>query len=331
MRFYIWTPKHLQAFVEGQIYAQYPTVQIYEQDEDYADRQLHQTVIHSAELVLTDDETLPIKTFPSFEVDPLAAITATLAKLDKEDEEMWIQIMARPIPDDWHRKGAADGQPESARWRWVVWQRAGGATISYAGEALAALATAAGRLAAGESAKNRKFPNAINRVSRPSRKRATKLGYQVKIRLLYAGHDQHTARLRMQALVGAFKQFNTTNLNGFEAKYPSFNRDKQLEYQTRFFIDKGYILNIEELASIFHLPHTTVETPNIVWATTKTAEPPSNVPTLANWRTKTTLACLASPTSAATTPYLACSAPTAAATFTFLAKPAPVNPARWSC
>src|SRR3990167_1774165 len=49
IRFYIWTPKHLQAFVEGQVYAQYPTVQIYEQDEDYTARRLHQTVIHSAE------------------------------------------------------------------------------------------------------------------------------------------------------------------------------------------------------------------------------------------------------------------------------------------
>src|SRR5882672_6701360 len=46
LRFYIWTPKHLQAFVEGQIYAQFPTVQIFEQTEDYADRRLHQTVIH---------------------------------------------------------------------------------------------------------------------------------------------------------------------------------------------------------------------------------------------------------------------------------------------
>src|SRR3954470_18792349 len=64
LRFYIWTPKHLQAFVEGQIYAQYPTVQIYEQSEDYAARQLHQTVIYSTELTLTDNETLPIKTFP---------------------------------------------------------------------------------------------------------------------------------------------------------------------------------------------------------------------------------------------------------------------------
>jgi hypothetical protein len=77
IRFYVWTPKHLQAFVEGQIYAQYPTVHIYEQDHDYADRQLRQTVLHSAELTLVDNETLPIKSFPSFEVDPLAAITAT--------------------------------------------------------------------------------------------------------------------------------------------------------------------------------------------------------------------------------------------------------------
>jgi hypothetical protein len=135
IRFYIWTPRHLQAFVEGQIYAQYPTVQIFEQEQDYANRQLNQTVIHSTELTLTADETIPIKTFPSFEVDPLAAITATLAKLDKEDEELWIQILARPVHDDWHRKGV----------RMVARIKRGGglfgngAAGGYAAEALAAL------------------------------------------------------------------------------------------------------------------------------------------------------------------------------------------------
>src|SRR6266404_1917556 len=136
LRFYIWTPKHLQAFVEGQIYAQYPTVQIFEQEEDYADRQLHQTVIHSTELTLTTDETIPIKTFPSFEVDPLAAITATLAKLDKEDEEMWIQIMARPIHDDWHRRGA---RMVARIKRGGGMFGGGGSGMGYAAEAFAAL------------------------------------------------------------------------------------------------------------------------------------------------------------------------------------------------
>ena len=271
IRFYIWTPKHLQAFVEGQIYAQYPTVQIFEQEEDYAERRLNQSVIHSTELNLTTDETIPIKTFPSFEVDPLAAITATLAKLDKEDEELWIQIMARPVHDDWHRKGA---RMVGRIKRGGGFFGSGASMAGYAGEAFAALI----RPPTGGETKEPELSERDKSRIAAIQEKSNKLGYQVKIRLLYAGHDQHTARLRLQALVGAFKQFNTTNLNGFVAKGTSFNRDKQLEYQTRFFIDGGYILNIEELASLFHLPHTTVETPNILWATTKTAEPPPNVP-----------------------------------------------------
>ncbi len=275
IRFYIWTPKHLQAFVEGQIYAQYPSVQITEQETDYSEREFTQEVIHSAELTLTENETVPIKTFPSFEVDPLASITATLAKLDKEKEEMWIQIMARPIADDWHRRGTKT--INRIRGGRGSFSGSGAGTLGYAGQAFAALV----RPPAGGSGEGSSEPE----LSERDKARITaietktqKLGYQVKIRLLYAGEDQRTAKLRMQALVGAFKQFNTTNLNGFMAKSESFNRDKLLEYQARFFIDHGFILNIEELASLFHLPHTTVETPNIVWATTKTAEPPSNIP-----------------------------------------------------
>lgn len=274
IRFYIWTPKHLQAFVEGQIYAQFPTVQIYEQTEDYAKRDLHQSVIYSTELTLTDNETLPIKTFPSFEVDPLAAITATLAKLDNQDEEMWIQIIARPIHDDWHRRGTKMVN-RIKKGRGLL-TGSSGTMLNYAGEAIYALVRPPTGLG-GENKAPEVSERDKGRIAGIEEK-GKKLGYQVKIRLLYAGHDQHTARLRMQALVGAFKQFNSTNLNGFTSKGATFNRDKQLEYQTRFFIDHGFILNIEELASLFHLPHTTVETPNIVWATTKTAEPPSNVP-----------------------------------------------------
>ena len=38
IRFYVWMPKSLQSFVEGQIYSQYPTVQIYEAKEDYTNK-----------------------------------------------------------------------------------------------------------------------------------------------------------------------------------------------------------------------------------------------------------------------------------------------------
>ena len=35
IRFFVWVPKILQSFVEGQIYAQYPTVQSHTVKEDY--------------------------------------------------------------------------------------------------------------------------------------------------------------------------------------------------------------------------------------------------------------------------------------------------------
>ena len=89
--------------------------------------------------------------------------------------------------------------------------------MGYAAEAFAALGN--GRRPAGETKAPEISERDKSRITAIQEK-SNKLGYQVKIRLVYAGHDQHTARLRMQALVGAFKQFNTTNLNGFEAKSP---------------------------------------------------------------------------------------------------------------
>lgn len=266
IRFYVWVPEHLRNFVEGQIYAQYSTVQIHVADEDYTRRDFSKIpVIHTAEITLTDNDALPIKTFPSFEVDPLAAITATLSKLEGEGEEMWIQVLARPIDDNWHKKSA----------RFISRLRGGGGTSTSGW-----VGTALGALWAPPSEKTTSSDISERDKSRitAAEEKSRKLGYQVKVRMAYLGSDRTTARLRMQAMVGTFKQFNSTNLNGFKIKNPSFDPVKLAEYRARFFIDKGFIFNIEELASLYHLPHTTVETPNIVWADAKTAEPPATLP-----------------------------------------------------
>ena len=104
IRFYVWMPKTLQSFVEGQIYAQYPSVQIHEASEDYVANERTHKVIHTAEITVTDSQYLPIKTFQNFEVDPLAGITGTLAKLEDTDEEIWVQVLTRPVADSWHKE-----------------------------------------------------------------------------------------------------------------------------------------------------------------------------------------------------------------------------------
>jgi len=277
IRFYVWVPKILQSFVEGQIYSQYPTVQIYKMNEDYVDDRGKYPVNYSAELGLVENEALPIKTFDTFEVDPLAGITGTLAKLDPDhSEEMWIQILARPIPDDWH-KNTTD--------RWIKRVKSGRKFIlgglidwTYASGILLALFRPP-EGGTGNEAKVELSERAKTQIAKAEEK-ATKLGYEVKIRLAYLGQSEVDAKLNMQALVGTFKQFNSTNLNGFKQVGGSFNKNDLDAYKLRQFAGHGFILNISELASVYHLPHTSVETPNIVWASSKTAEPPAKLPVL---------------------------------------------------
>lgn len=277
IRFYVWVPTSLRSFVEGQIYAQYPTVQIHEADEDYVAHERDHSVVYTSEIVLTDSEFLPIKTFTSFEVDPLAGITGTLAKLETTGEEIWVQVLARPLADEWQKSS----------YSWIKRIKAGKGGTSTFGEGfdlkwLGGLLEALWKPPeAGKGGAPASAPEISDRDKTriaEVEKKSTKLGYQVKIRLAYLGESQTNAKLQMQAIVGTFKQFNSTNLNGFKNSGGSFRKEDLESYRARLFTDKGYILNIEELASVFHLPHTNVETPNIVWATTKTAEPPSKLP-----------------------------------------------------
>ena len=273
IRFYAWVPRALRSFVEGQIYSQYPSVQIREADEDYVAHEYEHSVVYSSEITLTGSEMLPIKTFQNFEVDPLAGITGALAKLESTGEEVWIQILARPIADDWHKvsdywiRGVRKGESVMGS----------GFNLAWLGGLLEALwrppEAGKGTIGAPKELSERDK----TRISE-AEKKATKLGYQVKIRLVYLGESTVNARLRMQAIVGTFKQFNSTNLNGFKMSSASFKKEDLAGYRARTFADNGFILNIEELASVFHLPHTNVETPNVVWASSKTAEPPAKLP-----------------------------------------------------
>ena len=52
------------------------------------------------------------------------------------------------------------------------------------------------------------------------------------------------------------------------------------KFSTRFLDEfTGDIINIEELASLYHLPNKSVETPNIAWTQSKRLEYPLNIPT----------------------------------------------------
>ena len=273
IHFYVRVPKHLQNFVEGQICAQYPTVQVHEISEDYAASSGDHPIALTSELDLTANQYLPIKTFRSSEADPLVGIAGSLAKLNQNNEEVWIQILVRPVADDWH----------SAAARYITGLKSGTGTVTnnrswvWFAQIIEALWRPP---EGGARTTTTKDPNERDKTRvAEAEKKSQKLGYQVKIRLAYLGSDLNSAKVQLNTIANSFKQFNSTTLNGFRLDGgPSLKREDLQKYSARYFNDNGYILNVEELASIFHLPHSNVETPNVVWANSRTAEPPEKLP-----------------------------------------------------
>ncbi|PIZ00645.1 hypothetical protein COY62_01760 [bacterium (Candidatus Howlettbacteria) CG_4_10_14_0_8_um_filter_40_9] len=286
IQFYVWVPSHLKDFVEGQVYAQYPSAELkivedysldIDMDDDGAD-----DCVAGTEIDLIRNDILPIKTFQNFKVDPLAGITGVLSKLEKSDEQIWIQVLARPIPDAWKNRGLS--YIHSKKNGGVNMDTQNIAKFVFAGffRFIGELVRTVSSPAESDKKSGKELsPDETARISAIEEK-ITKLGYQVKIRALYLSKSKLLASQRLQAIVGTFKQYNSTNLNGFKSTKVYYGKNFLEDYRTRLFMDKGFILNIEELASLYHLPHTSVETPNIKWTSSKTGEPPTELPTELN-------------------------------------------------
>jgi hypothetical protein len=272
IHFYAYVPEDQKSFVEGQVYAQYPKAEIAPADDYVPALGTPDESVFVAELKLLKKDVYPIKTFLNFEdVDPLSGITAVMADLG-EREQLAIQILARPADDSWHKAGAAEiSRLESG---------GGGGLFGGIGSFIGELFRAATGPTPEPGAKT---PPPVIKVdeaiSSGIRDKSAKLGYEVKIRILAIAPNEGSARSRLNSAIGAFKQYNTTILNGFTSSKTVSGAEKALPpYRNRAFIGKGMVLNIEELASIFHLPNTSVETPSISWTTSSKGEPPENLP-----------------------------------------------------
>ncbi len=255
--FYVCVSESLKDYVEEQIYAQYPMAQISEV-EDYSamlyDRPRNCVM---AEMQLITNDALPIKTFQSFEVDPLASITATLAKFG-EHEEAWIQLIIKPAHHNWHKK--------SERYTKKLRNKHRGNFIQFLWASPENTITA--QLAEYEQAR-----------VRSAEEKSHKLAYETTIRIVYRGEGTFPAAWhRLQAITASYKQFNTTYLNGFKQVQGTYGLQAVENYTKRILGRTPLLLNIEEIATLYHLPHTNVETPYIRWALNQTAEPPSNLP-----------------------------------------------------
>ncbi len=278
IRFFVVAPQHLARFIEGQIYAQYPNADI-EYVKDYASsneaEDEKEIFVTSGEIEMEKDSIFPIKTFRNFDVDPLAAITGAMSELNNH-EKVWLQIIVRPISNIWQEKSkeyiTAIKEGKSL----------GGATFA---ELVSKLAKGVGdalntdpnaKPAAKEIVKL--LPGQEEELSEIETK-MLKVGFEFKIRVVTKSESKLRSEQLLRDVVASFKQFTTAHLNNLVyADSTQTGLEMYENFLKRNIGDDGDILNIEELASLYHLPNISVETPNIAWSRSRKLEPPMNLP-----------------------------------------------------
>ena len=275
IRFFVVSPKQLAKFVEGQVYAQYPNADIKYVQDYTLENAGNGSFITTGEVEFIKDYIFPIKTFRDFEVDPLAAITGAISDL-KLNESAWIQLIIRPVANYW--------QEESKKYITAI--KDGVDLNENFGKKLAKLFDAIGKTltTSAEDGPAKKeivklAPGQEEELARIEEK-MLKVGFEFVIRIITKAESKERSEQILRDSVASFKQFTTAHLNSFSYSLEE-KRAKEIysEYLSRKLTEDVIdIMNIEEIASVYHMPNISVETPNIAWSRSKKLEPPMNLP-----------------------------------------------------
>ncbi len=269
----------------------------------------------AGDFALAENAAFPIRSYEEFEhsiskdtvlKDPMGTMLESFARIG-HGEQMWLQILVRPTDNSWKEGviakikefiGEEDGHGHGH----------GGGPLSvltdnFVTKESAGLAAEAGRQLFGtlfglggehheehaEESKDKNqlkymTPGQIKLVEAMERK-IMKIGFETNIRAVYLARKEVFNPSRgVTALIGSINQFNIPTANsiivGATASGDKKKHAYMEAYKTRSMdLDvHAYVLNIEELATIWHFPMSHVKTPLLQKAANKSAEPPAGLP-----------------------------------------------------
>ncbi|MBI2020486.1 hypothetical protein HYS94_03615, partial [Candidatus Daviesbacteria bacterium] len=242
IHFYISCHKEHQDLVEKQIHGAYPDAEIREVPEYNIFTETAKTAY--ASLKLKNADYFPIKTYRDLPTDPLSSVTSALAKM-QPGEGAAIQLIISPSDDKWKDLGK----------KWLKKEKEPG------------------------DEKNPKTPPDAKQLEAVEGKIA-RSGFHTAIRIVTSSTSSEAAKAHLTNIRASFEQFSGP-YNGFSgAKVYSqkgFMTDFIYRYLPRY--SKVSVLTADELASIFHFPNKSVETPYLSWISAKRAPAPEKIPT----------------------------------------------------
>jgi hypothetical protein len=295
--YFVHCPRKLTGLVESAFYSRYPSAEITEV-EDYMQRlgawnPEASWDVWGTEMKMIKDHAYPLKTYSDFEhaaaeeriIDPTAGLIEALNHADPH-ELLAVQFCLTPVSDgDWAPTAIAFSKKLKQEF--------------LAGEATAGDEDGkkpSGGMTPGE-----------RRVIEAIENKAAKPAYSVKIRLLHIAPKDKFNGGQKAALIGGFRIFGDGNINGLKPDtsktwtghnavlFKSIEQpylDYKVEGKKKRFVDAykgrsaaigipGMILNIEEIATIFHFPiNPSAMQSNVENISVRKGQPPSDLPML---------------------------------------------------
>lgn len=228
-------------------------------------------------LYLAREYFYPIKTYQKLEVDPIENITNAFSKL-WEDQSWAIQIMLKPIWDDWQHESATKSSEI------MTWKKS-----NFTLNPLKLLFRGLSAIISPSDDEPQKDNSKTSALSQERAKTVDekwdKTGFEVIIRIVVTWNKKSSVQWELISIISAFTQFNYPDFNGFKITKRHSNEKLVRNYLFRYFKKpfwlkyKPTILNTEEISSLYHFPHSKYnKSPDLRWQKFKVVQAPKNVP-----------------------------------------------------
>ena len=241
--FYLSCPRRIRDLVEKQINGAYANAEIKEVDEVNIFNKKGKVAF--ASLKLDRPSYYPIKAYKDLPIDGLNALTSALSKMGSGEGAI-IQILLQPEGKSWQNQGRSYVSSQKKR----------------------------------ESDPNKATYSHDPKEMEVIGQKAEKPGFRVSLRVVVSAKEEYIADSHLNNIKGAFSQFSSA-YNSFKKSYIFLKHLFMIDFLYRYMpvLNKDtFILNTEELATIFHLPNKTVETHHIRWLNAKNAPAPNSIP-----------------------------------------------------
>jgi len=273
--FYVVAPVRQSLYLEKQITAHYPEAVVEEVDDYNAFSS--SGAVAAGYLKTKSEAVLPLKTYTKMEVDPLNSVINILSKLERH-ESVSIQYIVRSAKSSWHQRSKRTSlmiHRNGSVWRglrashpfWALWYAVKPPKRSESKEQ--------------QTSMNYKRLTAVEEeMLKAIEEKNLKAGLDVNLRFVACAKTKEQADYYLENLANAYNEYNNYNYgNNFSRLYKGNQPQIIADFIYRRFNENcGFLLNTEELTSVFHFPLKGMETPNIMWLTAKIAPAPAEVP-----------------------------------------------------